>query len=84
MKVETEADLAKLRRAVTPLRHDDERLASRIVTLLRDGSIISRIGCATETLAFDALRICAGIRYRAESVAEWLASEALPLFAAAA
>jgi hypothetical protein len=82
MNVENVADLGKLRGWVSRFRHTDERRASRIVTLLRDGSIISRLTCASESLAWDCERICAGIRYRAASVAEWLASEPPPLFAA--
>ena len=81
MKVDAWSDLGKLRRSVGPLRHTDESLAAHVVSLLRDGSVISRIACATESLAFDALRICAGTDTAAESADEWLASEAIPLFA---
>jgi hypothetical protein len=75
VNVDTESDLGKLRRSVGPLRHDDERLRDRIVSLLRDGSIISRVICATEAPAWDRLRICAGMRFRRENQAAYLASE---------
>jgi hypothetical protein len=81
MKVETEADLGRLRHAVGRLGYDDERLRDRIVSLLRHGSIIGRIICATEGLAWNCYRICAGIRYRAENGAAW--QDAAPMALAA-
>jgi hypothetical protein len=80
MNVETESDLAKVRGCVSRLAHDDERLASRIVTLLRYGSTIGRIACATESLEWDAYRLVTGLRFRREDTPV----TALPLLAAAA
>jgi hypothetical protein len=40
LKVETEADLGKLRHAAGRLGHDDERLANMVVTLLRNGATV--------------------------------------------
>jgi len=77
MKVETEAGLAKLSHAVGRLGHDDERLRDAVVTLYRSGELVGRIVCASDDLAWDAYRICAGIRYRNEF------SEAEPLALAA-
>jgi hypothetical protein len=52
----------------------NERLVSR------DGSIISRIACATEGLAWDCYRLVTGIRFRREDTP----GADLPLFAIAA
>jgi hypothetical protein len=81
MKVETEADLGRLRHAVGRLRHDDERLRDRIVSLMRHGSIIGRIVCATEGLAWDAYRLVAGMRFRVEDGPAW--QDAAPMAIAA-
>jgi hypothetical protein len=81
MKIETEYDLSRVRGCVSRLAHDDERLLDRIVRLLRGGSTVARIACLTDALAWDAYRICAGLRFRREDgppVAD------APLFAAAA
>jgi hypothetical protein len=66
MNVEADSDLAKVRGWVSRLRHDDERLLDRIVRLLRGGSTVARIACLTDALAWDAYRICAGLRFRRE------------------
>jgi hypothetical protein len=80
MRVENTTDLAKLRRMIAPLDADDERLTpDRVVSLLRNSSTVGRIVCATEALAWDAYRICAGVRYRNEFAAD----EAQPLALAA-
>lgn len=75
MKVETEADLAKLRRWAAPRLHDDERLADTTVTLLRGYRPLGSIQCATSDLSWTAYRLVAGIRYRRESEEAWRASE---------
>jgi hypothetical protein len=80
MNVENVADLGKLR-AVSRLRHDDERLSQLIVTMLRDYLPVGRIICASEALAFDAYRLVAGLRFRREDTP---VAEAVPMFAAAA
>jgi hypothetical protein len=83
VKVETEADLAKLRHWAGPRLHDDERLLHRVVTLHRGYRPVGTIEAATDSLAWDAYRICAGIRFRREDGAVWPATEAeaLPLAA---
>jgi hypothetical protein len=80
VKVETIADLGKLRHALGRKAHDDERQFGNVVTLFRDGSKVGRVICATPALAWDALRIAAGIRYRVE---DGPALDALPLILAA-
>ena len=62
MNVETIADLAKVRGWVSRLAHEDESLLGAVVRLLRCGSIIARIVCLTDALAWDALHICAGLQ----------------------
>jgi hypothetical protein len=80
MNVASIADLAKLRHKVGRLDHHDETLSDQVVTLLRSGWTVARILCSTSALAFDALRICAGIRLRRE---DGPALDALPLLLAA-
>jgi hypothetical protein len=65
------------------LAHDDETLRGLVVILLRNGSTVGRIACATDALARDAYRIAAGIRFRGENAAAWQAAEAEPLALAA-
>jgi hypothetical protein len=84
MNVETIADLARLRHSVGRLvAHDDERLRDATVILTRNGATVGRIACASDALAWDAYRICAGIRYRQENGAAWQAAEAEPMAIAA-
>jgi hypothetical protein len=75
VKVEDIADLARIRHWAARHAYGDERLRDRVVSLLRNSSTVGRIVCATDELAFDALRICAGIRFRVENAAAWAASE---------
>jgi hypothetical protein len=75
VKVEDIAGLSRLRHIVGRLDHDDELLRGVVVTLLRSGPTVIRIACATSTLAWDCYRICAGIRFRRENEAAYLASE---------
>jgi hypothetical protein len=75
MNVSDPADLGKLRRYAARLAHDDERLLHRVVSLLRNSSTVARIICASDDLAFDALRLVAGLRFKRESAAAWVASE---------
>jgi hypothetical protein len=77
------AGLASLRHLVGRLLHDDEHLSGCIVSLYRNGSTVARILCSTSALAWDALRICAGIRFRVENGAAWQAAEAEPFALAA-
>ena len=70
MNVSDAADLARIRHWAGRHAHDDERLRARVVSLLRNSSTVGRIVCATEALAWDAYRICAGIRYRSEFAAD--------------
>jgi hypothetical protein len=57
-------DLAKLRGLVLRRFHDDEERLGLTVSLKRVGRAVARIDCATEDLAWDAERICAGIRFK--------------------
>jgi hypothetical protein len=75
--------LARIRHKVGRLDHHDETLRGLVVILLRNGSTVARILCSTSALAWDALRICAGIRYRVENGATWQAAEAEPFALAA-
>jgi hypothetical protein len=75
MNVSDIASLSRIRHALARVYHDDERLLGAIVTVLRSGSTVMRIICSTDALAFDALRICCGIRLRRENAAAWAASE---------
>jgi hypothetical protein len=83
VKVETPADLAKLRHALGRKAHTDEELSDRIVTLYRSTAPVGRIICSTSALAWDALRIAAGIRYRRENGAAWQAALDEPMALAA-
>jgi hypothetical protein len=69
VKVETEADLGKLRRVIARHEHDDERLRARVVTIHRNGATVGSIICATDALAFDALRLVVGRRFKRENAA---------------
>jgi hypothetical protein len=75
MNVSDAAALAKIRRAIGRLNHDDERLRDRVVSLLRNSSTVGCIVCTTEALAFDALRLVCGLRLKRENAAAWVASE---------
>jgi hypothetical protein len=71
VKVEDIAGLARIRHWAARHAHDDERLRDAVVTLRRNDATVGRIVCADDDLAFDALRICAGIRYRREDGPAW-------------
>jgi hypothetical protein len=60
----SDEDLFKLRGLVFWRFHDDEMLEGRCIVLKRGMSTVARIECATEALAWDAERICAGIRFK--------------------
>ena len=66
MRIDSEADLANVRRKVSRLEHDDERLRDRLVSLLRNSSTAARIVCASEALAWDCYRLVAGLRFMRE------------------
>jgi hypothetical protein len=59
-----ENDLSKLRGQVFWRFHDDEVREGRTVLLKRGGRNVGRIDCSSEALAWDAERICAGIRFK--------------------
>jgi hypothetical protein len=69
------AGLARVRRWAGPRLHDDEQRSDRVVSLLKHGATVGLIICATAALAFDALRLVAGLRFRRENAAAWAASE---------
>jgi hypothetical protein len=77
VKIETARDLAKLRGFAGRLAHDDEGLVGADVRLFRGRSTVARVICATESLAWDCVRICAGVRFRREDGP----TQPLPLFA---
>jgi hypothetical protein len=60
----TEGDLFKLRSQIFWLFATDEERDGRTVLIKRGLSTVARIECATEALAWNAERICAGIRFR--------------------
>jgi len=63
----TEADLFKLRGQIFWLFATDEERNDTGVMVKRGLSTVARIDCATEALAWDAERICAGIRFKREA-----------------
>lgn len=67
MKIEDIAGLSRLRHIVGRLDHDDERSRDQTVMILRHNATIMRLVCSTAALAFDAYRICAGLRFRRET-----------------
>jgi hypothetical protein len=60
----SEGDLLKLRGMILWRFHSEETREGRTVVVRRGLSTVARINCATEALAWDAERICAGIRFR--------------------
>ena len=60
----SENDLSGLRGQIFWRFHTDEVREGRAVLLKRGLSTVARIECATEALAWDAERICAGIRFK--------------------
>ena len=60
----SEGDLSRLRGLVFWRFHDDEVREGYTVLLKRGGRVVGRIDCGTEALAWDAERICAGIRFK--------------------
>jgi hypothetical protein len=81
MNVADIAGLARLRRWAGRRLHNEESLVGHIVTLFRDGSTVGTIACSTAALAFDALRICCGLRFRRENATSWALDEPLALAA---
>jgi hypothetical protein len=76
VNVENIADLAKIRHWAARLDADDERLTpDHVVMILRNGATVARISCSSDTLAWTAYRLCAGLRFKRENAAEWAASE---------
>ena len=59
-----ESDLNKLRGQIFWRFADDETREGNTVLLKRGGRVVGRIDCGTEALAWDAERICAGIRFK--------------------
>jgi hypothetical protein len=57
-------DLGKLRGLIFWRFHDDETREGLTVLIKRGGRTVARIDCGTEALAWDAERICAGIRFK--------------------
>lgn len=70
LNVASDRGLFAIRNAIAPLRHDDERGLDCLVAVYRCGLIVARIICANAKLAWDAERICAGMRFRREVMAE--------------
>lgn len=68
-----EGDLFKLRSQIFFLFATDEEREGRTVLVKRGSSTVARIECAAEGLAWDAERICAGIRFRRG--AEWMEAQ---------
>jgi hypothetical protein len=60
----SEGDLSRLRGLVFWRFHDDEEREGYTVLLKRGGRVVGRIDGGTEALAWDAERICAGIRFK--------------------
>jgi hypothetical protein len=75
LTVASERGLFAIRHAIAPMRHDDERGLDCLVAVYRRGLIVARIICASAKLAWDAERVCAGIRFRRENMAEAEAAE---------
>jgi hypothetical protein len=59
-----ENDLTRLRGLVFWRFHDDEMREGLTVLLMRGGRNFGPIDCGSEALAWDAERICAGIRFK--------------------
>ena len=60
----SENDLSGLRGQIFWRFHTDEVREGSAVLVKRGPSNVARIECATEALAWDAERICAGIRFK--------------------
>jgi hypothetical protein len=60
----SEDDLGRLRGHIFWRFHTDEVRDGRSVLVKRGLATVARVECATETLAWDAERICAGIRFK--------------------
>jgi hypothetical protein len=69
LNIASERALLAIRPVIAPLYHDDERCLDCLVAVYRRSLIVARIICANAKLAWDAERICAGIRFRRESTA---------------
>jgi hypothetical protein len=59
-----ENDLGRLRGLIFWRFADDETREGNTVLIKRGGRVVGRIDCGTEVLAWDAERICAGIRFK--------------------
>jgi hypothetical protein len=59
-----ENDLTRLNGQIFWRFHTDEVREGRTVMVNRGLAVVARIECATEALAWDAERICAGIRFK--------------------
>jgi hypothetical protein len=59
-----ENDLTRLSGQIFWRFHTDEVREGRTVLVKRGLAVVARIECATEALAWDAERICAGIRFK--------------------
>ena len=59
-----ENDLYSLRGLIFWRFHDDEVREGFVVLIKRGGRVVGRIHCGSEALAWDAERICAGIRFK--------------------
>jgi hypothetical protein len=70
LNIASERGLFAIRDAIAPRHHDNERGLDSIVALYRRSLIVARIICANAKLAWDAERICAGMRFRREIMAE--------------
>jgi hypothetical protein len=69
LTVASDRALLAIRDAIAPMRHDDERGLDCLVAVYRRSAIVARIICADAKLAWTAERICAGIRFRRETIA---------------
>jgi hypothetical protein len=69
------AGLSRIRRFVSRLDHDYERLSDRTVTLYSGAGLLWTIACASYALARTAEQICYGVRLRRSNAAAWAASE---------
>jgi hypothetical protein len=71
LRIANTAALARVRDRVRPLDHDDERLMPGAVVVIHRGpDIVATLACADDIIAWSAYRICAGIRFRRETIAE--------------
>ena len=69
LRVESIRDLARIRHWLAAWFLDDERMAGRVVTMLRNRSTVETIVRVDAALAWDAERIAAGRRFRRENLA---------------